>query len=108
MAAPTRRPSIFLARAAGGWPFASNKGPQDAARTSDSIESRAVLKPWLFDWSTVDDARAECAIAHPAQRVAHLYYCLYRSTTEGGRTLASFGSWPNSRRASRCRSKSQH
>jgi len=28
-------------------------------------------------------------------------YCLYRSTTEGGRTLASFGSWPNSRRASR-------
>src|SRR4029453_17000530 len=35
-------------------------------------------------------------------------YCLYRSTTDGGRTLASFGSWPNSRRASRCRSKSQH
>jgi hypothetical protein len=35
-------------------------------------------------------------------------YCLYRSTTEGGRTWASFGSWPNSRRASRCRSKSQH
>src|SRR3984893_17280647 len=28
-------------------------------------------------------------------------YCLYRSTTEGGRTLASFGSWPNSRRAHR-------
>ena len=35
-------------------------------------------------------------------------YCLYRSTTEGGRTLASFGSWPNSRRASRWRNRSQH
>jgi hypothetical protein len=35
-------------------------------------------------------------------------YCLYRSMTEGGRTLASFGSWPNSRRASRWRSRSQH
>src|SRR5260370_17528128 len=34
-------------------------------------------------------------------------YCLYRSTTEGGRTLPSFGSCPNSRRASRWRTRSQ-
>jgi hypothetical protein len=35
-------------------------------------------------------------------------YCLYRSTTAAGLTFAPSGSWPNSRRASRCRSRSQH
>ena len=37
-----------------------------------------------------------------------LIYCSYFSTTDAGRTWASFGSCPNSRFARRCRSRSQH
>src|SRR6476646_2809830 len=46
--------------------------------------------------------------AKPIVELRFTNYFWYPSTTEGGRTLASFGFWPNSRRASRCRSKSQH
>ncbi len=31
------------------------------------------LKPWLFDRSTVDDARAERAVGHAVERIAHLF-----------------------------------
>ena len=60
--------------AATGSAFWATLRPQVSVRASDnSIGSPGHgLEPWLFDGSTVDDAGAERAIGHAAQRVAHL------------------------------------